>query len=47
LIFGGLSPVAQKLRNIDYWAGFHFAAATIPNAQDQLYYHVRAETDGF
>ena len=47
LIFREVSSVSQKLRNIDYWVGFHFAAAIASNAQDQLYHHLRTKDDDF
>jgi hypothetical protein len=47
LLFGELSSVPQKVRNVDSRVGFHFAAAISSNAQNQLHHHVRAEDDDF
>jgi hypothetical protein len=47
LLFGEVSFVPQKVRNIDSWVGFYFAVAITSNAQNQLYHHVRAEDDSF
>jgi hypothetical protein len=47
LLFGEVSSVPQKVRNIDNRVGFHFAAAITSNAQNQLHHYVRTENDGF
>ena len=44
-IFGEVSSVPQKVRNIDNRVGFHFAVAITSNAQNQLHHHVRTEND--
>jgi hypothetical protein len=46
LLFGEVSSVPQKVRNIDSSVGFYFAVAITSNAQNQLDHHVRAENDG-
>jgi hypothetical protein len=47
LVFGEVSVVPQKVRNIGSRVGFHFAVMTTFNAQNQLHHHVRTENDSF